>query len=243
MKKQIRRGCFETNSSSMHSLVIKKGDEYATSEECKNSCWISNNKLQLDYDMEFGRSPFELLDSFYGKLRYAIASLCGSYTPKEKADKIFENEFLPIIKEVIPDVTDVDFKDEDELVFYDENGKEVDAEWDYEGKYYYCIKNGKKIHVKKSWKITGRDYGCVDHQSNGVLSGFLKEHNISLKEFLTNKRYIVVIDGDEYCVWDSIKDAGLVDMDKIDYEYPPDGDCYDSYIWRKENKNEETDSE
>ena len=243
MKRQIRRGCFETNSSSMHSLVVKKGDEYATSEECKDGCWIRNNKLQLDYDMEFGRSPFELLDSFYGKLRYAIASLCGSYTPKEKADKIFENEFLPIIKEVIPDVADVDFKDEDELVFYDENGKEVDAEWDYEGKYYYYIKNGKKIHVKKSWKITGRDYGCVDHQSNGVLSGFLKEHNISLKEFLTNKRYIVVIDGDEYCVWDSVKGTGLVDMSKIEYEYPPGGGCYDSYVWRKESGNEETDSE
>ena len=241
MKRQIRQGCFETNSSSMHSLVIKKGDEYSTAEECKKSCWISNNKLNLDYDMEFGRAPFELLDSFYGKLRYAIASLCGSGTAKENADKIFENEFLPIIKEVIPDVTEVKFNNVDKPVFFDENGKEVNAEWDYEGKYYYYVKNGKNVHVKKEWRTVGRDYGYVDHQSSGVLSGFLKEHNISLKEFLTNKRYIVVIDGDEYCVWDSIKDAGLADMSKIDYEYPPGGGCYDSYIWRKEYKNEETD--
>ena len=237
MKRQIRQGCFETNSSSMHSLVIKKGDEYSTAEECKKGCWISNNKLNLDYDMEFGRCPFEILDSFYGKLRYAVASLCSN-------DDQFENEFLPIIKEIIPDLVDVDFKDVDEAVFYDENGREVEAEWDYEGKYYYYVKNGEKIHVKRDWRIVGRDYGYIDHQSSGVLGGFLKEHNISLKEFLTNKRYIVVIDGDEYCVWDSIKDAGLVDMSKIEYEYPPDGGTYDSYVWRKENgiDDEETDS-
>ena len=33
MKRQIRRGCFETNSSSQHSLCIMKKDEHYTPEE------------------------------------------------------------------------------------------------------------------------------------------------------------------------------------------------------------------
>ena len=32
---------------------------------------------------------------------------------------------------------------------------------------------------------------------------------------MTNKRYIVVVDGDEYCVWSNIKNSGLVDVKKI----------------------------
>ena len=36
-----------------------------------------------------------------------------------------------------------------------------------------------------------------------------------LEEFLTNRRYIVIVDGDEYCVWDHVKNTGLLDTDMI----------------------------
>ena len=56
------------------------------------------------------------------------------------------------------------------------------------------------------------NYGGTDDYQ---IEGWLKHYNISLEEFLTNKRYIVVVDGDEYCVWSNIKDSGLVDVKKI----------------------------
>lgn len=61
------------------------------------------------------------------------------------------------------------------------------------------------------------DTGCVDED---MLSGFLQKENISLEEYLTNKKYVVIQDGDEYCYWGDIKNAGLIDMEAIDHEYP-----------------------
>lgn len=55
-------------------------------------------------------------------------------------------------------------------------------------------------------------YGGTDDYK---IEGWLKYYNISLEEFLTNKRYIVVVDGDEYCVWSNIKNSGLVNVKKI----------------------------
>ena len=63
--------------------------------------------------------------------------------------------------------------------------------------------------------------GWVDED---MLSGFLKEENISLEEYLTNKKYVVIQDGDEYCYWLDMKRVGLVNMDAIDHEYPKDDD-------------------
>ena len=56
------------------------------------------------------------------------------------------------------------------------------------------------------------NYGGTDDYQ---IEGWLKSYNVSLEEFLTNKRYIVVVDGDEYNCWLHIKDSGLVDTSKI----------------------------
>ena len=61
--------------------------------------------------------------------------------------------------------------------------------------------------------------GYVDED---MLSDFLEKGNISLEEYLTNKKYVVIQDGDEYGYWDDIKNAGLINLNAIDYEYPVD---------------------
>lgn len=48
------------------------------------------------------------------------------------------------------------------------------------------------------------------------LFGWLGEYNISLKEFLTNKKYIVIQDGDEYYIWKDLIDSGLIDKKVIE---------------------------
>lgn len=56
------------------------------------------------------------------------------------------------------------------------------------------------------------NYGGTDDYE---IEGWLKKYNVSLEEFLTNKRYIVVVDGDEYAIYDHIKKSGLFDTSKI----------------------------
>lgn len=54
-------------------------------------------------------------------------------------------------------------------------------------------------------------YGYMDHQSSGLLQGVLKKLNISLEEFLIDPKYIVIIDGDEYQIFNDMLSNGLID--------------------------------
>ena len=71
------------------------------------------------------------------------------------------------------------------------------------------------------------NYGGTDDYE---IDGWLKKYNVSLEEFLTNKRYIVVVDGDEYNCWLHIKDSGLVDTSKI---------IHDSYAEEEEERHKQ----
>ena len=186
MKRQIRNGVFETNSSSMHSLVIRKSNEYYTNEELHENLWLSDGKWEIwkDDRLTFGRYPFNCLCTFESKVRYAIASLCGYR--RDAAEK-FE-EIKNLVLEIIPDCRSIELPT---VYLY---GEDEDGEDDEE---VVC-------------------YGYVDED---ILSSFLENENISLKEFLTNKKYVVIVDGDEYCIWKSLKESGLVDANEIEKEY------------------------
>lgn len=181
MKKQIRSNVFETNSSSMHSLVIKKSSGYYTYEEMCDSLWLHKGVWDIwsEDDLEFGRYPFKCLNTFETKARYAIASLCGW---RSDADEKFK-EIESLVTEIVPDCISIKLP-----------------------KVHYWSDDEEKIC-----------YGSVDED---ILSQFLKKENISLKEFLTNKRYVVIVDGDEYCVWDDLKNSGLVNTNEIEREFP-----------------------
>ena len=61
MKLQIRQNVFETNSSSMHSLVVKNTeDEYETHGEIASQILINEGTWSIwDEDaLTFGRTPF-----------------------------------------------------------------------------------------------------------------------------------------------------------------------------------------
>ena len=169
---QIRKGVFETNSSSSHSIVITKAQD--TKVEVPEDDWrISNGEIYLwDSDLEFGRAPFNLLIDWYGRLCYALASY--------GEDKIEE------IEEAC----------------------------------YRHIPNLKKIKYPTQYSYTTGEeqvfYGYVDHQSMGLLQGFLKNHNISLEDFIFDDRYIVVIDGDEYNVFDTFMKTPLFNPDAVE---------------------------
>lgn len=90
-------------------------------------------------------------------------------------------------------------------------------------------------------KVPVPNYGGTDDYQ---IEGWLKKYNVSLEEFLTNKRYIVVVDGDEYCVWSNIKDSGLVDVKKIihDSYAEEEEEWHKQYLAQLEKEKEDADS-
>lgn len=116
----------------------------------------------------------------------------------------------------------VTFKDKLRYAIASSNGNLVDEcreickkyvdgfiDFEFDTKDYVWDSNVKDYVEAKSPVPT---YGGTDDYQ---IEGWLKHYNISLEEFLTNKRYIVVVDGDEYCVWSNIKNSGLADVKKI----------------------------
>ena len=233
MKRQIRRCVFETNSSSMHSLVVTKKSCSYSKDEILNEFYLFDDIktgesdcvwIVADRDLEFGRSPFRSLGTFYEKWLYACASLVGEYKDGmyNQLEQIALNYvqglkkiILPLITKSIADKEDKKFKNNK---YYQEYGKTEDELVEY------LIKKEKDWNMEiPYYKSNG--YFCFNKPYTGyvdkdILSGFLEKENISIEQFLLNKRYVVIQDGDEYCYWQDIKDAGLINMDMIDHEYP-----------------------
>ena len=166
---KIRNGCFETNSSSSHAMIMLKDDK-PLPQMIESGFHVYKGKLEIWYrDLEFGRSPFDVLANWYHRMCYAIASFNN--------DSSYE-DIVAILYKRIGGLREVEIFGGDRDEYY--------------------------------------KYGYVDHQSQGMLQRFLRQHDISIEEFIFNDRYIVIIDGDEYQVWDRLVGCGLINEDKVE---------------------------
>ena len=167
----IRRSCFETNSSSMHSIVVTANDIHIPIDNVYNGCIIDGGELWLPYGIEngYGRR-FQPLSSFIDKLSYAMCEYLG-YASEEEKPAILD-EFREICRIHVENFSDFDMDQLD-------------------------------------------DIGWIDHQSAGRLKSFIQDHDITLEEFLTNEKYQIIVDGDEYCYFDEMIKSGLIDMKYI----------------------------
>lgn len=241
MKFQIRRGCFETNSSSMHSLIMTKKNsgicmtqEEIRAEQRLDTDWGRGKKANVwhiyNWSNEFGRSPFDVLCTFSDKLKYALAEYCGNcygIASYLKAEETFDEMFKPLIirltgcddvkldmeSESFEIYTDVpnEYLDECEEVPYEKLVYRENRE-DGESLYLPNDKDGRPIETAY-FKVPC--FGGIDHQSNGVLRRFLAKNNMTLEDYLVRKDVCVIVDGDEYCVFGSLIDCGLVDKKNI----------------------------
>lgn len=83
---QIRKGVFETNSSSSHAIVVGKKDSMASLEDAK---WRLDDNGMIEFyegDLEFGWG-FDILINWYDRLRYAVAS-CADMCDDDTLDRI-----------------------------------------------------------------------------------------------------------------------------------------------------------
>lgn len=96
----------------------------------------------------------------------------------------------------------------------------------YEGYWreYYKVTNIVKKFLGSEFDFKGLDPYMKHHNhigtDDGLLSEWLKDANITLIEFLTNKNIIVICDGDEYCIWTDMKKLGLINMKNIELAIP-----------------------
>lgn len=242
--KQIRNGVFETNSSSMHSLAIMKRDDRYTPEEILKGIYRLYDDEETGEkecvwniwdDLHFGRSPFRALGTFTDKWLYACASLVHEYNDDVYKELVeIALKYVPGLKKIKLQTTTgtiynkdhEDNKDDDYIQKYGKTESEFMAFLDQKEKEW-----GMELDYWESngcWHFDEPDIGYVDED---ILSGFLKNEGITLEDFLINKKYVVIQDGDEFYYYADMKEAGLINMDAIDHEYfPPE-----SYVGYEED--------
>lgn len=190
---QIRNNCFETNSSSSHSLVIKAGFDYYTPEEVYEELQYMCKEVEdkpgkyiiepwgHEFEDGYHRYPFQILNTFRKKLWYLYAHApCRKYPPKG------------------------------------------DRTWTRYQPEYYKVTNYIKKYLPWlegiSWKRCGDKPSSEAHSFTGAL----KRAGIDWYEYLFDKSIIVICDGDEYNVWGDLKKENLVRLPKGTKEYTYD---------------------
>lgn len=178
--RKIRKHVFETNSSSMHSLVVVKHPKPYDSDELKFNCYREDREYKLfgwssDHS-EFGRAPFRTLRTPVEKMQYYVAHELGNCERYEK---------IPEIKEFISKHTGVP-ADQVEL---------------------RVTEHGKK-----------RDYyGYIEHNDTGESPfEYLSRHKISMEEFVLNPKYVVIVDGDEYCEFKKLFESNVLNAEDFE---------------------------
>ena len=222
MKRQIRRGVFESNSSSQHSLVVMKNDDHYTVQEILKGLYIQKDGVWDVCELDFGRAPFRALGTFKMKWLYACASLVEEYNDDAyKELEALAFKYVPGLKRIeLPMTTTcIINKDLEENKDYEYGKTEEEL-----NKYLEQKEKNWGIETIEYWEDRHGNF-CFSIPYTGqtdepLLQRFLEHEKLSLEEYLTNRKYVIIQDGDEYCYWQDMKNAGLVNSDAIDHEYP-----------------------
>lgn len=79
----------------------------------------------------------------------------------------------------------------------------------------FDMKTEEYDYDKKDWVDLDEPKPIYGGTDDYQIEGWLKSYNVSLEDFLTMRRYMVVCDGDETREWYHILDSGLVDKSHI----------------------------
>lgn len=202
--KQVRLNTFETNSSSSHSFVITDFEGRYSQEEIMNHVclWKDGKAIMWSSELEFGRSPFDFLNTFESKTRYAIAASNGRLVP----------QIVEVWKKYVPGFSHFEFDEKYRV-------------WDEEKQDYVDTDEDNPVY----------EYGYTDDY---MIERWLKKYNVSVEDFLTMRRYVIVVDGDEYQIKDKLFNSGLVDTSHIIHDSYAEYEAELRREYEEERKNE-----
>ena len=193
----VRKDCFETNSSSMHSICIAKEsrngyDEWDLTLGAGYNVDKETNTFHLlkfsSDDAEFHRAPFRILDRPIDKLRYLVGLFVNyKYHKNRKGPKAFEYYIEPEAKEKF-----------DALIKKATGCENV--------QYYY-----EGFHGEKTYPDTS-----LTNDSGENVYNFIKRKNLSFEDVVFDPRITIQIDGDEYQEFKKLFDNNLIDRNAIE---------------------------
>lgn len=193
MKQVIRRSVFETNSSSMHSIAISKYDSHYTDQEVYDSFNY--------FDKHYGRQEDLHIQFFeaYGYHNDKSALRFGRYPFR------ILSTFCDKLRYYIASRSNI-WEDKDYTKFLNHIMER-----------YPRIKSfefTKTPEYEKEYTDNIYDYGYIDHESREMLFSFLLKKNIDIDEFLTNRKYIIFVDGDEYAVSTHLVKSNILELEE-----------------------------
>ena len=191
MKQVIRRSVFETNSSSMHSIAISKVNGKYTDEEVYES--------------------FKYYDKHYGRKKDLHIQFLNDYM-KDKEATCFGRSPFRILSTFC-----------DKLRYYIASRSNIWEDADYTKFLNHIMERYSRIksfeftktpECEKEYTDNIYDYGYIDHESREMLFSFLLKKNIDIDEFLTNRKYIIFVDGDEYAVSTHLVKSNILELEE-----------------------------
>lgn len=206
MKRTIRTGCFETNSSSMHCWIIGNDDNYRDSgwfHQIDDEGYLQIPEKYSEEDNRFGYG-FEVITDAETKALYVLAAYSQDeyecYQPwrditqeNEIVQEVFEalEEINPELKGIVPAVN-------------------------LKGKAKHCRQSDIKTKYGRFDLVPY--WGRINHNSEGVLQAFFRSpwgEDVSIREFILNTKYALVIDSDEDSGLVKLQNAGALDNRKV----------------------------
>lgn len=190
MKQTIRYSTFETNSSSMHSLVVTKSPKKYSARDLAlgyDQDDLENGKpfylwgWASEEDMTYERWPFRILSTPLEKLQYYCAYTLQNYSARPN-------------KKAIKDVTAFVMR---------QTG----------------IKKAKDVILYQRFRENSKNkfYGVVAFNDTGESPmEFIKKNKINWEDFILNPKYIVIVDGDEEQNFKSLVNSGVVNTDNFE---------------------------
>lgn len=201
---KIRRSTFETNSSSMHSLVLLSNDDMATDEEVRKDFVERmvkvDGRLYLKIEPKSFNSGPEIVLDPYQKCLYLLA---GTGNDVKKILKIRDAIGLRL--------ADIDLKLADDFAGF------IFPENDY---YSFSKDRGELMKglLEASYSPNSFEAGDIDHQSASLPREAIASINvnpvISIRDIIFSKRYVFTVqsDGDDNFVLSNIK-SGMYKKD------------------------------
>ena len=179
MKKQVRYGVFETNSSSTHSVAVPKlrsaGDNY---DRYSLEDYLEDDAIVMKFG-EFGWEERSYRDAC-DKLQYALTMVVETECRNGKVGSLEDFYELPGFKLINDAVKE-------------ETGHEVRMDEE--------ISVHTSTYGNSTYAYTDHN-GYIDHQSSvddyGCLQDFLDYYDMTIRDFIFNKDILLITDNDNH---------------------------------------------